>query len=154
MKIAIVCLLACCLIALGLIFWALCKLDEDRFSRIVNKLDDLLGYKHDDIYFKLSQIRDGIDKLVEQKKLDKGTVKPNPPDALIIEPCPICGYIPAMYKHTELGSYCVRCSKGFGSKYDGSCSCSICVISDDKITAITTWNDAVNDYIMHKNEED
>lgn len=155
MKVAIITLLACCLFVLVIIALTLFKIRDNQLRTIVDTLDALKSYKHDDIYFKLDEIRDGLWKLVEQKKTDKGTPKPDPPDALIIEPCPICGYIPAMYKHTELDSYCVRCSKGFRqSMYDGNCGCSICVVSDDKVAAITAWNDSVNDYIMHKNEED
>lgn len=157
MKVAIVCLLALCLITLWVLIWVLCKIDEDRLSRIVNKLDDLIGYKHDDLYLKLCAIRDDMYELVKQKKewfKNAEEAKPDPPDALVVNCCPICGSIPAIYKHTELDSYCVRCSKGFRpSMYDSDCGCSICVVSDDKTAAITAWNDAVNDYIMHKNEE-
>lgn len=157
MKVAIVTLLALCLITLWVIIWVLCKIDEDRLSRIVNKLDDLMGYKHDDLYLKLCAIRDDMYELVKQKKewfKNAEEAKPDSPDALVIEPCPICGSIPAMYKHTELNSFCVCCRSWTGfNKYDGNCGCSICVVSDDKTTALTAWNDAVNDYIMHKNEE-
>ena len=158
MKVAIVTLLALCLVVLVLILWAITKNYDEGLSKIVSMLDTITSYKFDDLYLKLCAIRDNTWELIErQKKLGKETEKaeqPDPPDALIIEPCPICGYIPAMYKHTELGSYCVRCSGWSRSKYDGQCSCSICVVSDDKVAAITAWNDAVNDYIMHKNEED
>lgn len=156
MKVAIVTLLACCLFVLVIIALTLFKIRDNQLNTIVDTLDALKSYKHDDIYFKLSEIRDDLWKLIEQKKewfKDAEKVKPDPPDALVVEPCPICGSIPAMYKHTDLDSYCVRCSKGFGSRYDGSCSCSFCVVSDDKIEAITVWNGAVNDYIIHKNEE-
>lgn len=156
MKVAIVTLLALCLITLWVIFWAIAKNYDEGTSRIVSMLDDIKGYKHDDLYFKLCQVRDDLLKLVEHKKewfKNTEKAKPDPPDALIVEPCPVCGYIPAMYKHTELDSYTVRCSGWSRSKYDGQCSCSICVVSDDKVAAITAWNDAVNDYIIHKNEE-
>lgn len=153
MKVAIVTLLACCLFVLVIIALTLFKIRDGKLTEIVDILDALKSYKHDDLYFKLAEIRDDLWKLVEQKKSVKGTPKPDPPDALIIEPCPVCGYIPAMYKHTELDSYTVRCGGWSRSKYDGQCSCSICVVSDDKVAAITTWNDVVNDYIMHKNEE-
>lgn len=160
MKIAIVTLLALCLIVLVLILWATAKNYDEGISKIVNMLDTITSYKFDDLYLKLCAIRDNTWELVEQKKkLDNKTetaeAEPDSPDALVIEPCPICGSIPAMYRHTELNSYCVCCRSwtGFFNKYDGSCGCSICVISDDKVAAITAWNDAVNDYIMHKNEE-
>lgn len=156
MKVAIVTLLACCLFVLVIIALTLFKIRDNQLSTIVDALDALKSYKHDDLYFKLSDIRDDLWKLIEHKKewFKDAEVKPDPPDALIIEPCPVCGYTPAMYKHTELDSYCVRCSGWSRSKYDGQCSCSICIVSDDKVAAITTWNDAVNDYIMHKHEED
>lgn len=157
MKVAIVTLLALCLVVLVLILWAITKNYDKGISRIVSMLDTITSYKFDDLYLKLCAISDNTWKLAEHNKewfKDAEKVKPDPPDALIVEPCPVCGYIPAMYKHTELGSYTVRCSGWSRSKYDGQCSCSICVVSDDKVAAITTWNDAVNDYIMHKNEED
>lgn len=156
MKVAIVTLLACCLFVLVIIALTLFKIRDYQLNTIVDTLDALKSYKHDDIYFKLAEIRDDLLKLVEHnKEWFKNTekAKPDPPDALIVEPCPVCGYIPAMYKHTELDSYTVRCSGWSRSKYDGQCSCSICVVSDDKVAAITAWNDAVNDYIIHKNEE-
>lgn len=151
---AIVCLLVFCLLFLALIFWVLCSFHDNQFRAIIGKLDDLIGYKHDDIYFKLSQIRDNTEKLVEIKPNKKVEAEPDPSDALIVEPCPMCGYIPATYKHSDIDMYCVRCSGWSRSKYDGACSCSICVMSESKTAAITAWNDAVNDYIMHKNENE
>lgn len=156
MKVAIVTLLALCLITLWVILWAIAKNYDEGTKRIVSMLDTIVSYKFDDLYLKLCAISDNTWKLTEHKKewfKDTEIAEPDPTDALIVEPCPICGFIPAMYKHTELDSYCVRCSGWSRSKYDGSCNCSICVISDDKVAAITAWNDAVNDYIMHKNEE-
>ena len=160
---AVICLLVLCLFFLALIFWVLCKYHDDQLTKIVNMLYDLLGYKHDDIYFKLSQIRDNTEKLayildnteklVDMKVGEKIEAEPDPSEALIVEPCPICGYIPAMYKHSDIDMYCVRCSGWSRSKYDGACGCSICVMSESKTAAITAWNNAVLDYIMHKNEE-
>jgi hypothetical protein len=83
---------------LVLILWAIAKNYDEGISKIVSMLDTITSYKFDDLYLKLCAIRDNTWELIErQKKLDKvAEVKPDPPDALIIEPCPICGYIPAM----------------------------------------------------------
>jgi hypothetical protein len=157
MKIAIIILLALCLISIWVVIWAIAKNYDEGTKRIVSMLDTITTYKFDDLYLKLCAISDNTWKLADHKKewfKDEDKVKPEPPDALVVEPCPICGSVPAMYKHTELNSYCIRCSGGLSkTKYDSSCNCSICVVSDDKTAAITAWNDAVNDYIMHKNEE-
>ena len=157
MKVAIVTLLALCLIVLLLELWAIAKNYDEGISKIVSMLDTITSYKFDDLYLKLCAISDNTWKLADHKKewfKNTEEATPDPPDALVVEPCPICGSVPAMYKHVELDSYCVRCGRGLPrTNYDGNCSCSICTVSDDKTAAITAWNDAVNDYIMHKNEE-
>ena len=155
MKVAIVTLLACCLFVLVIIALTLFKIRDNQLGTITKCINNLAGYKHDKLYCELCDINVNLRKLVEKKANAKEEAEPDPPDALVVDPCPICGSVPAMYKHTELNSYCVRCSGGLSkTKYDASCNCSICVVSDDKVAAITAWNDAVNDYIAHKNEED
>lgn len=155
MKAAVILLLVCCLFVLVIILRAIAKIHDDNLDTITKCINNLAGYKHDDLYCELCDIDANLRKLVEKKANVKEETQPDPTDAFVVEPCPICGSVPAMYKHTELNSYCIRCSGGLSkTKYDASCNCSICVVSDDKTAAITAWNDAVNDYIMHKNEED